>query len=78
MLRSRSAVGGSAGPWGKITCQSLGKVRSMKAKELASGEGVTDLAFFEHDNLVGGEWGVRKDAFGDGSRKATKFQRDGK
>jgi hypothetical protein len=45
----------------------------MKAEELASGEGVTDLAFFEHDNLVSGEWGVRKDAFGDGSRKAAKF-----
>lgn len=48
----------------------------MKAKELTSGEGVTDLAFFEHDNLIGGEWGVRKDAFGDGSRKAAKFQGD--
>jgi hypothetical protein len=45
----------------------------MKAEELTSGEGVTDLAFFEHDNLVGGEWGVRKYAFGEGSRKAAKF-----
>ena len=53
------------------------KVRSMKTEELASRQGIPNLAFFEHDNLVGGEWGARKDAFGDGSRKATKFQRDG-
>jgi len=50
----------------------------MEAEKLTSGEGVTDLAFFEHDNLVGGEWGTRKDTFGDGSHKAAKFQRDGK
>jgi len=50
----------------------------MKAEELASGEGVTDLAFFEHENLVSGEWRARKDAFGNGSRKAAKLQRDGK
>jgi hypothetical protein len=45
----------------------------MEAEKLTSGESITDLAFIEHDNLVGGEWGVRKDAFGDGSRKAAKF-----
>ena len=49
------------------------KVRSMKTEELASRQGIPNLAFFEHDNLVGGEWGVRKDAFGEGSRKAAKF-----
>jgi hypothetical protein len=45
----------------------------MKTEELASRQGIPNLAFFEHDNLVGGEWGVRKYAFGEGSRKAAKF-----
>jgi hypothetical protein len=50
----------------------------MEAEQLTSGEGVTDLAFFEHEDLVGSEWGVRENAFGDGSGKPAKFQRDGK